>query len=367
MKEVMRRGGWGEINLGGMKIYTLAYTDDLKERSKKKKDLSKWEEERCGFFENRGMGMVEVEAKRSEGVLDFGYFVKKDTQMDKKERIEGSRYNWCYGKIKRSGISEYLKKIIHRHFSLFLSLTHTLRHTHIACSNQLIAAFDGQRSGITFGKDIILRNTYQLIADFSIQNNILYFPLKSDPRIEKIIYIKRSHEKITYIKRSAHYAQIDEINAARVQEEVEREWRQREKEEALKKLEAQRILQRDREEQINNKRVMQAIEIERERREFEKIVHVQRAAFCKEKKELEQKQQQILIHRNEILKQVNEKERERIAERQQMFAEGLTIRAETAMRKKKLQDTMERKCQEMRENKIPDIYINEVKRMIKNI
>lgn len=99
-------------------------------------------------------------------------------------------------------------------------------------------------------------------------------------------------------------AQIDEINAARVQEEVEREWRQREKEEALKKLEVQRILQRNREEQINNKRVMQAIEIERDRREFEKIVRVQRAAFCKEKKELEQKQQQILIHRNEILKQV---------------------------------------------------------------
>lgn len=99
-------------------------------------------------------------------------------------------------------------------------------------------------------------------------------------------------------------AQIDEINAARVQEEVEREWRQKEKEEALKRLEAQRILQREREEQINNKRVMQAIEIERNRREFEKIVRMQRAAFCREKKELEQKQQQTLIHRSEILKQV---------------------------------------------------------------
>jgi len=100
-------------------------------------------------------------------------------------------------------------------------------------------------------------------------------------------------------------AQIDEINAARIQEEVEREWRQKEKEEALKRLEVQRILQREREEQINNKRVMRTIEIERDRREFEKIVGVQRAAFCREKKELEQKQQQILIHRNEILKQVH--------------------------------------------------------------
>lgn len=99
-------------------------------------------------------------------------------------------------------------------------------------------------------------------------------------------------------------AQIDEINAARIQEEVEREWRRKEKEEALKKLEAQRMLQKEREEQKNNKRIMQAIEIERERREFEKIVRVQQAAFYREKKELEQKQQQALIHHTEILKQV---------------------------------------------------------------
>lgn len=72
----------------------------------------------------------------------------------------------------------------------------------------------------------------------------------------------------------------------------------------MKKLEAQKILQREREEQKNNKRIMQAIEIERERREFEKMIRVQQEAFCKEKKDLEQKQQQALIHRSEILKQV---------------------------------------------------------------
>lgn len=65
--------------------------------------------------------------------------------------------------------------------------------------------------------------------------------------------------------------------------------------------------------------------------------------------------------------QVNEKERERIAERQKMFEEGLAIRSQIAMRKKTLQDAMERKCQEMREHKVPDMYINEVKRMIENI
>lgn len=99
-------------------------------------------------------------------------------------------------------------------------------------------------------------------------------------------------------------AQIDEINAIRIQEEVEGEWRRKEKEEASKRLETHKILQREREEQISNKRIMHAIEIERDRREFERIVRVQQAAFCREKKELEEKQQKALIHRNEILKQV---------------------------------------------------------------
>ncbi|XP_018342379.1 PREDICTED: cilia- and flagella-associated protein 45-like [Trachymyrmex septentrionalis] len=211
------------------------------------------------------------------------------------------------------------------------------------------------------------------IIDLRIQN---YHRLKEEREArkaeeQKLERLKKERERTRMAMRTVQayelQAQIDEINAARVQEEVEREWRRKEKEEALKKLEALRILQKEREVQVNNKRIMQAIEIERERREFERIVRVQQASFSKEKKELEQKQQQALIHRSEILKQVNEKERERIAQRQKMFEEGLAIRTETAMRKKKLQDAMERKCQEMRENKVPDIYINEVKRMIETI
>ncbi|XP_011876040.1 PREDICTED: cilia- and flagella-associated protein 45-like [Vollenhovia emeryi] len=211
------------------------------------------------------------------------------------------------------------------------------------------------------------------IIDLRIQN---YHRMKEEREAKKmkeqrLERLKREREKTRVAMRTvqAHdlQEQIDEINAARVQEEVEREWRRKEKEEALKKLEAQKILQREREEQVNNKRIMQAIEIERDRREFERIARVQQTAYCKEKRELEQKQQQAIIHRSEILKQVNEKERERIVERQKMFEEGLAIRAKTATRKKKLQDAMERKCQEMRENKVPDIYINEVKRMIETI
>ncbi|KAI4490938.1 hypothetical protein M0802_010612 [Mischocyttarus mexicanus] len=161
--------------------------------------------------------------------------------------------------------------------------------------------------------------------------------------------------------------QIDAINADRVQEEVEREWRRKEKEEALKKIETIMDLKKGREEQIKNKISMQAIEIGREKREFERILRVQKEAFCRDKKNREKKHKEALDHRSEILKQVNEKERERIRARQKMFEEGLAIRTEAAMRKKKLQEAMERKCNEMIESKVPEKYVTEVKRMIENI
>ncbi|OXU26641.1 hypothetical protein TSAR_004702 [Trichomalopsis sarcophagae] len=162
-------------------------------------------------------------------------------------------------------------------------------------------------------------------------------------------------------------AQIDELNAARIQEEVSREWRQREKAEAIKRLENQRKLRSVRDQQINNKMQMQAMEIEREKKEFEKILALQKEALCREEKEREKKRRQALLHRSEILKQVNEKEKEKIVSRQRMFEEGVAINAETDQRKRQLREAMERKCQEMRENKVPNVYINQVKRMIENI
>ncbi|KAL6418647.1 hypothetical protein ACFW04_011936 [Cataglyphis niger] len=90
------RRAWGfekKLEEGRGSEITRRCWEKLRERCRRKKELSKWEEERRGFFEDKGMNMMEVEAKRS-GVLDFGYFVKKDTEMDEKERwerIKGSR------------------------------------------------------------------------------------------------------------------------------------------------------------------------------------------------------------------------------------------------------------------------------------
>lgn len=47
----------------------------MRGRCKREKGISKWEEERCGFFGDRGM--TEVETQRDEEVLDFGWFSRR--------------------------------------------------------------------------------------------------------------------------------------------------------------------------------------------------------------------------------------------------------------------------------------------------
>lgn len=68
--------------------------EELRGRCKRKKEISKWEEERCRFFEDKG-NMGEVKTRKDEGRLDFAWFNKKDVELDRKERrerIERSSY-----------------------------------------------------------------------------------------------------------------------------------------------------------------------------------------------------------------------------------------------------------------------------------
>lgn len=160
---------------------------------------------------------------------------------------------------------------------------------------------------------------------------------------------------------------IDELNATRIQEEVERNWRKREKEAAINKLKQQQKLIDARNEQIKCRKLIQAMEIERDKCEFDKIVKIQKEALCRDKKERENKLKQSQRYRVQILKQVNDKEIEKIETRKKMFEEGIALRAELEMRKKKLKNAIEKKCEIMRDNKVPEIYINEVKNLIEKI
>ncbi|KAH0561468.1 cilia- and flagella-associated protein 45 [Cotesia glomerata] len=194
---------------------------------------------------------------------------------------------------------------------------------------------------------------------------------KAIAETQKAIQAQKNQERIRVMKQAmqAHdfQAQIEELNEIRIKEEVEREWRRREKEAALNKLKIRRQFAQARQDQIKCRKILQAMELERDKREFQKIVAAQKEALAKEQENREKQLRQAQKHRDEILKQVNDKEKDKVEARRRVFEEGMAQRAEIEMRARRLREAMERKCQEMRENKVPEVYINDIKSMIAKI
>ena len=90
-----------------------ACLEEMKERAEKNRKLSKWEEERKGFFEERGLWREGIAWKRTEEMKEYNIIDRSEKEKQKKmrwEKIENAKYNKWYGRIKGEGIPEYLKK-----------------------------------------------------------------------------------------------------------------------------------------------------------------------------------------------------------------------------------------------------------------
>ncbi|XP_017780721.1 PREDICTED: cilia- and flagella-associated protein 45-like [Nicrophorus vespilloides] len=157
----------------------------------------------------------------------------------------------------------------------------------------------------------------------------------------------------------------DEMNAYRVHEETEREWRKKEKEGAIKKKEMLAQLKRDREQQIEDIRKAQAAELARDEEEFLKVAQMQYEIFAKEQEKHAEKKRMANQYRKEILKQVNERESERIDARKTKLEEGNALRLEDELRRVRINDTLERKLRILRRNNVPEQAITDVQRQIK--
>nr|CAD7431450.1 unnamed protein product [Timema monikensis] len=159
-------------------------------------------------------------------------------------------------------------------------------------------------------------------------------------------------------------AEMDELNAQRIQDEVEREWRKKEREAAKKKVEEDIAMKKARELQIQDRRRMQALEIAREKKEFESVLKVQIESAEKSKLENLKKKNETEAYRSAILKQINEKERERIKCRQELFEEGLVKKREEQLREKHMREIMNKKIDELRQHKVPEVYVKEIEKQL---
>ena len=161
-----------------------------------------------------------------------------------------------------------------------------------------------------------------------------------------------------------HQAEQDALRAKRNQEQNEREWRRKERNEAEKKLRLDSEMRQAREDQINHKLHFQAIQAQRERHEFERVLREQEREILLEKDEKTKKEGELGIHAKQLRQQIQERERDRINERRDFFAQAEEMDAKQAEHGKKLQAVIDKKLNELRQAGIDEKYINEVTRQI---
>ena len=123
-------------------------------------------------------------------------------------------------------------------------------------------------------------------------------------------------------------------------------------------------MRRAREDQINQKLHFQAIQAQRERHEFERVLREQEREIETEKEQKALKETELSIHAKQLRQQIQERERDRIQERRDFFAQAEEIDAKQAEHSKKLQAVIDKKLNELRQAGIDEKYINEVTRQI---
>merc|ERR1712147_301726 len=134
------------------------------------------------------------------------------------------------------------------------------------------------------------------------------------------------------------------------------------KEEANKRATIAEEMRRAREDQIQHKLHFQAIQAQRERQEFERILREQQRDIEKEKVERLEKGAELGQHAALLRRQIQERERQRIEDRKQFFAESENLTSEQEDHEKKLQKVIDQKLDELRKAGIEEKYISEVVR-----
>ncbi|XP_002738957.1 cilia- and flagella-associated protein 45-like [Saccoglossus kowalevskii] len=161
-----------------------------------------------------------------------------------------------------------------------------------------------------------------------------------------------------------YQAEKDMLRAKRNQEQLEREWRKKEREEAMKKAETEKMLKDAREIQVMNKEHFLAVQAARERAEFERVLQAQREEMDAEKAKEEHFRYRKLAHADDVRKQIREKEQLKIADRDSFFEEGIKLDEEARARRAKLDEIKKKKLDELRNAGVPEKYCAEVERRI---
>lgn len=107
-------------------------------------------------------------------------------------------------------------------------------------------------------------------------------------------------------------------------------------------------LKADRAKQIQDIRESQARSIMRDEEDFHRVAKIQRELHEKDMAERKRKRQERMNHRRELLKQINDKEKERIQWQREKFEEGRCQRLETDIKDRCVANYLKQKVDKLR-------------------
>ncbi|CAH1401074.1 unnamed protein product [Nezara viridula] len=209
------------------------------------------------------------------------------------------------------------------------------------------------------------------LADLKIQELMKKKAAEEQKREEELLREKKEREKELAKMRKAQQSHSDDIEkreadrAKRIQEQYEEQWRKKERKEYEDKVKANEKLKEDRRLQIEEKQRAQAREREREMEEVARLQMMEEAIRQKEKEQEEERRRAKEEYKAQLLKQMNEREKERIVKRKEIFEDGIVEEMDFKINQQSLKDNMKRKVNEIRTHKIPEQYIKDVEKKLR--
>lgn len=169
---------------------------------------------------------------------------------------------------------------------------------------------------------------------------------------EKILQSKSDREEMSYL---------------REQERIEREYRRKEKEAALRKKQIEKELAEARERQMQETKHRQALQIARAEQEFNTLIESLKEAEDKQKREDEQREQRRKCYRRDIIQQMGDNEMKRRSLQELEKAQALAWRESERQRDANIRAVITAKLNAMREACLPDKYIKDVEKQLSRI
>ncbi|CAG9571124.1 unnamed protein product [Danaus chrysippus] len=158
--------------------------------------------------------------------------------------------------------------------------------------------------------------------------------------------------------------ELERIRNLKIQEDVEREYRRKEREAAIKRNREMKRLHEARVAQITDIHRLIAREIAKDEQSFNNAARQNEEFIQKERQLEDQRKARVEQHRQEIMKQINDKERARAELREKLHNEGVALRMEQDRQDQYERRVIRQKVADMRTQKVSEKYVKEVEQTL---